>query len=62
MSTENRKDNNKFKQNRYSKGSKNNSKYNAKGSYEQKGRNGSGNFQKGKKNNKKKPYTRNYTR
>lgn len=59
MSTETRKENYNVKQNRYSKGKKNNSKQFAKGSFNTQNRSGNDFSQKGKKSFKKKPYVKN---
>ena len=59
MSTETRKENYNVKQNRYSKGKKNNSKQFAKGSFNAQSRTGNNFSQKGKKSYKKKPYVKN---
>lgn len=59
MSTETRKENYNLKQNRYSKGKKNNSKQFTKGSFNTQSRSGYDFSQKGKKSYKKKPYVKN---
>ena len=59
MSTETRKENYNVKQNRYSRGKKNNSNQFVKASFNTQSRTGNGFSQKGKKSYKKKPYVKN---